>query len=748
VISITLVSSTSILPSGYSQEFSSYIPSWSQSGQEEMKLSWPSGIALDTSSGNVYVADTANSRIQVFSSNGTFVASFGRIGDANGTLKSPQGIAVDQQGNIYVVDTNNNRIQVFSSNGTFITKFGRYGEANGTLKSPQGIAVDSLSGNVYVADTDNSRIQVFSSNGTFITKFGRYAYGAGNGTFNHPTGIAVDQAGNVYVADTANNRIQVFSSNGTFVAKWGAYGSANGTLRSPEGIAVDQTGNVYVADTANNRIQVFSSNGTFVAKWGAYGRNEEQMRSPEGIAVDQQGNLYVADTANNRVSAISRSPISNVAFSSEEGEIYGNDTRIKIEPVYEGLTLPTTIAFLGPDDMLVPQNNTIMRIVSGRMLEQPVLDLGNSTRIRSCICDIAIMERDNNNGTSYAFVYYAKAEITEDDGKTKVVDNLYRYDITNGKFINPKLIFEAPSSLNANALHNGGKLTVGPDKNIYLTIGDIEGRKTKAQNVNNGTLLDGSSSILRFTPDGAAVDGGLLGNTPSLDKYYAYGIRNSFGIDYDPFTGNIWITDNGPEYGDEINLARPGFNGGWNKVMGLSSRDKSFNLADLEFFNGTGKYYDPTFEWFDPIGVTDLAFVPGDKLGKEYEGSLFVGDINFGYLYRFLLNQSRTGLLLNDSLSDGVANNNVETLESVFAKINDGGITDLEVGPDGLLYIVSSNGKIMRLEPIDANASRTVIDGVAGDNGTTDSGDATEAGPTGGNNTTTITADDSIIPGL
>jgi glucose/arabinose dehydrogenase len=700
VISITLVSSTSILPSGYSQEFSSYIPRWSQSGQEEMKLSWPSGIALDTSSGNVYVADTANSRIQVFSSNGTFVASFGRIGDANGTLKSPQGIAVDQQGNIYVVDTNNNRIQVFSSNGTFITKFGRYGEANGTLKSPQGIAVDSSSGNVYVADTDNNRIQVFSSNGTFITKFGRYAYGAGNGTFNHPTGIAVDQAGNVYVADTANNRIQVFSSN-----------------------------------------------GTFVAKWGAYGRNEEQMRSPEGIAVDQQGNLYVADTANNRVSAISRSPISNVAFSSEEGEIYGNDTRIKIEPVYEGLTLPTTIAFLGPDDMLVPQNNTIMRIVSGRMLEQPVLDLGNSTRIRSCICDIAIMERDNN-GTSYAFVYYAKAEITEDDGKTKVVDNLYRYDITNGKFINPKLIFEAPSSLNANALHNGGKLTVGPDKNIYLTIGDIEGRKTKAQNVNNGTLLDGSSSILRFTPDGAAVDGGLLGNTPSLDKYYAYGIRNSFGIDYDPFTGNIWITDNGPEYGDEINLARPGFNGGWNKVMGLSSRDKSFNLADLEFFNGTGKYYDPTFEWFDPIGVTDLAFVPGDKLGKEYEGSLFVGDINFGYVYRFLLNQSRTGLLLNDSLSDGVANNNVETLESVFAKINDGGITDLEVGPDGLLYIVSSNGKIMRLEPIDANASRTVIDGVAGDNGTTDSGDATEAGPTGGDNTTTITADDSIIPGL
>ncbi|HKI07375.1 MAG TPA: PQQ-dependent sugar dehydrogenase, partial [Nitrososphaeraceae archaeon] len=183
-----------------------------------------------------------------------------------------------------------------------------------------------------------------------------------------------------------------------------------------------------------------------------------------------------------------------------------------------------------------------------------------------------------------------------------------------------------------------------------------------------------------------------------LDKYYAYGIRNSFGIDYDPITGNIWVTDNGPEYGDELNLVMPGFNGGWNKIMGFSSFDKAFNLTDLEFFNDKGKYYEPILEWFAPIGVTDLVFVQSDKLGKEYEGNLFVGDINSGYLYRFLLNQSRTGLLLNGSLSDGVANNNVEKLEAVFARI-EGGITELEIGPDGLVYIVSENGKILRLEP-------------------------------------------------
>ncbi|PYE61986.1 NHL repeat-containing protein, partial [Aneurinibacillus soli] len=121
-----------------------------------------------------------------------------------GEFNSPKGIAVDSSGNVYVVDTNNNRIQKFDSSGTYVTQWGSDGSGDGQFSYPQGIAVDS-SGNVYVVDSNNKRIEKFDSSGTYITKWG--SYGSGDGQFSYPQGIAVDSSGNVYVADTNNNRI-------------------------------------------------------------------------------------------------------------------------------------------------------------------------------------------------------------------------------------------------------------------------------------------------------------------------------------------------------------------------------------------------------------------------------------------------------------------------------------------------------------------------------------------------------------
>jgi len=174
------------------------------------------------------------------------------------------------------------------------TQWGSYGAGNGQFNFPRGVAADSA-GNVYVADAANNRIQKFTASGAYITQWG--SYGSGNGQFHDPNGVAVDSAGNVYVADSNNQRIQKFAADGTYISQIGSAGSGNGQLYYPEGVAVDTVGNVYVADSNNQRIQKFTSTGSYITQWGATG--------PIGMAVDSSGNVYVADAGNNRIQKFS-----------------------------------------------------------------------------------------------------------------------------------------------------------------------------------------------------------------------------------------------------------------------------------------------------------------------------------------------------------------------------------------------------------------------------------------------------------
>ena len=258
---------------------------------------YPHGITVD-SSGNTYVADLFNHRVQKFTSDGQFITKWGSKGSGDGQFDSPYGIATDNDGNVYVADRFNYRIQKFTSNGQFIAKWGSKGSGDGQFDWPEGIAVDS-SGNIYVAEYFNKRIQKFTSNGQFITKWG--SYGSGDDQFYSPFGIAIDSSGTVYVADTFNHRIQKFTSNGQFIAKWGSAGIGDGQFYSPFSIAIDSSGTVYVADTYNHRIQKFTSDGQFITKWGSSGSNAGEFSYPEGVAVSLNGKVYVSDSGNNRI---------------------------------------------------------------------------------------------------------------------------------------------------------------------------------------------------------------------------------------------------------------------------------------------------------------------------------------------------------------------------------------------------------------------------------------------------------------
>ena len=289
-------------------------------------------------------------------------------------------------------------------------------------------------------------------------------------------------------------------------------------------------------------------------------------------------------------------------------------------------------------------------------------------------------------------VHYA---ITSIDTIGKIVPN---------KLVNPVLLMELPAD--PGPIHNGGKLVVGPDNNVYFTIGDLLSHRSATQNFPNTTAYNGSSGIYRITQDGKPVQA-ILGDIDPLDKYYAYGIRNSFGMDFDPVTGKLWDTENGPDTDDEINLVEPGFNSGWAKVQGIwdikgdgTTSENRPNSTILEDFEGKGKYSDPEFVWNITTGPTALKFLDSEKLGKQYKNDMFVGGFNQGYIYHFELNQNRTGLSLGGPLTDKIANS-VEELEGIIFGEGFDLVTDIQVGPyDGYLYIVSyGDGKIYRILP-------------------------------------------------
>jgi glucose/arabinose dehydrogenase len=317
---------------------------------------------------------------------------------------------------------------------------------------------------------------------------------------------------------------------------------------------------------------------------------------------------------------------------------------------------------------------------------------------------LGIAVKETSTGPPRVFLYFTESIKDGDDvteSNPPFGNRLYRYDLVNDKLVNPALLLDLPST--PDSAHNGGEILVSPDGHVYLTIGELNRSNandsnstiTKAQNHAEGLEADGRAGILRITEDGKPVGEGIIGNYHPLDKYFAYGVRNSFGMAFDPLTGNLWDVENGPEFGDEINLVEPGFNSGWNKVQGIWTPDENTpgnittDFEALFGFNNTGKYREPALTWFQPSpGLTSIIFLNSSNLGSGYANNLFVSDFHNGNIYNFGLNSSRTGLLLTPALADKVANTANETQSVIFAR-GFGGITDIELGPDGYLYVLS-----------------------------------------------------------
>jgi DNA-binding beta-propeller fold protein YncE/TolB-like protein len=257
----------------------------------------PFGIAAD-GAGNVYVADTYNSRIQVFDTSGTFMKSWGQKGAGSGSMTLPYDVAVDGEGTVYVADTYNHRVQKFDANGVFLGQWGQKGKGSGDFYFLSGIAVGP-DGAVYTVDAKMNRVQVFDNQGRFLRSWG--SKGKGSGNFVEPMGLTVDESGNVYVADSEMRRVQKFDSQGRFLAAF------TDRLHYPADVAFDQfTGNLLVLDAATALIWEMGPTGQSLRSYAGPGRSSGRFVKPYGLTIDGAGNVFVADTGNSRVQKFSR----------------------------------------------------------------------------------------------------------------------------------------------------------------------------------------------------------------------------------------------------------------------------------------------------------------------------------------------------------------------------------------------------------------------------------------------------------
>jgi aldose sugar dehydrogenase len=469
------------------------------------------------------------------------------------------------------------------------------------------------------------------------------------------------------------------------------------------------------------------------------------------------------------------------------------DPNLRVRTVADGLITPSSIAFLGPNDFLVAEKNTgqVKRVVNG-VVQSTVLDLAVNNASERGLLGLTLHPQFSSNRTVYLF-WSCRSTTTPDgdpfrpeeevcsntiSGPPDTDDTLLvplrgnrvdRFEWTGSALVHRQNLLmlrsfqhdgapdppgQGDSAQPARANHDGGVIDFGPDGKLYVSLGDL-GRRGEMQNLEDGPTpptdddqFGGpepddehlSGVILRINADGStpadnpffavgAERGGEAG--ANIQRVFAYGLRNTFGIDFDPVSGSLWDQQNADDAFDELNLVERGMNGGWIQIMGPVSRIAQFKQIELtlppsggvpgaqlqqirwpptrlanspgealsRLFELPGSHYsDPEFSWKFAVPPAAIGFLRGRALGPQYQNDLFAGAATpltaGGYLFRFNLTGNRRKIAVNDPrLEDRVADNNakhdITESESLLFGSNFGVSTDIETGPNGNLYVVS-----------------------------------------------------------
>ena len=308
---------------------------WGGAGSGDGRLNSPRGLDVHGSSGNVWVADALNNRIQQFTPDGVFVSKFGGPGSGPGQLAVPSDVAVAPDATLLVADRNNNRVQRFSIAGAFLGTIGSAGTGDGQLSHP--VSVEAIGTEIFVADLDNRRVQVFGADGTFLRRSapGRFGDVYALTRFSEVT-PPIDSTGDTGLVERlavidGNQRVQTFTTSGTFLRAWGAPGSAERRFRFAGAADVaaspDSDGNdsdLFVSDPGNDRIQKFTSSGSFIEAIGV-----DELSRPRGLAVGADGSVFVTETESNRIRRYRFGPPPPEAGESGQLEVARGTVKVK-----------------------------------------------------------------------------------------------------------------------------------------------------------------------------------------------------------------------------------------------------------------------------------------------------------------------------------------------------------------------------------------------------------------------------------